>query len=296
MFERRYFIVAQNFHGTTLLSKLLNDHPEVVSLGDTYPSNRIDQVCGCGRCVSECPFWAAVSDAVDAERYRDHPHLLPDYPRTIGDRVDRVLYNGLGPKVLQRVIPACARAGFARDFEAFEAAVREHSGRPEATVFVDGVKSISRVYALMASGLRVDGVIHLYRGPGDYIKSTMKQKGPSWRVFLSRMAKYRLFHRLARRTAEHVPYMSLTYEGLADSPEETLKALFGFLGVGPRSVAELVAEKKEQPWHFMGNASLFHFDGTIRLSRHELTPRERLMVRLLGGRYDPERLHLRSAP
>lgn len=296
MFERRYFIVSQNFHGTTLLSKLLNDHPEVVSLGDTYPSNRIDQICGCGALVSECPFWTTVAEAVGAERYRDHPHLLPDYPRIIGDRLDRVLYNGLGPNALRRVIPASARARFARDFEAFEAAVKAHSGRPEATVFVDGVKSISRVYALMASGVRVDGVIHLYRGPGDYIKSTMKQKGHSWRVFLPRMLKYRLFHRLARRAAGHVPYMSLTYEGLAESPEETLQSLFRFVGVEPRSVAELVAEKRQQPWHFMGNASLFHFDGTIRPSRHELTPRERRLVRLLGGRYDPERLHLRSAP
>jgi hypothetical protein len=296
VFERRYFIVAQNFHGTTLLSKLLNDHPEVVSLGDTYPSNRIDQVCGCGAYVSECPFWRAVAEAVGAERYRDYPHLLPDYPRIIGDRVDRVLYNGLGPKVLRQVIPASVRAGFARDFEAFEAAVNEHSARPDATVFVDGVKSISRVYALMASGVRVDGVIHLYRGPGDYIKSTMKQKGHSWRVFLPRMVKYRLFHRLARRAAGHVPHMSLTYEGLAESPESTLQPLFGFLGVEPRSVSELVSVQRKQLWHFMGNASLFQFDGTIRPSRHELTPRERRMVRLLGGRYDPKQLHLRSAP
>lgn len=296
MFERRYFIVAQNFHGTTLLSKLLNDHPEVVSLGDTYPSNRIDQVCGCGRCVSECPFWTAVAEAVGAERYRDYPHLLPDYPYIISGRLDRVLCNVLGPNALRRVMPASARATFSRDFEAFESAVKEYSGRPKATVFVDGVKSISRVYALMASGLRVDGVIHLHRGPGDYIKSTMKQKGPSWRVFLSRVGQYRLFHRLARRTAGHVPYISLTYEGLADSPDRTLKALLGFVGVEPRSVAELVAEKTEQPWHFMGNASLFDFDGTIRPSRHELTPRERRTVRLLAGRYEAKRLHLRREP
>lgn len=296
MFERRYFIVAQNFHGTTLLSKLLNDHPEIISLGDTYPSNRIDQVGGCGAYVSECPFWISVAKAVNAERYRDHPHLLPDYPRIAGDRFDRVLYNGFGPNTLRRIIPASARATFARDFEAFEAVVQEHSGRPEATVFVDAVKSISRVYALMASGVQVDGVIHLYRGPGDYIKSTMKQKGHSLRVFLPRMVKYRLFHKLAGRAAGHVPYISLTYEGLAESPEETLKALFGFVGVEPRSVSELVSEKREQPWHFMGNASLFHFDGTIRPSRHVRTPRERWMVRLLGGRYDPKRLHLRSEP
>lgn len=70
MFERRYFIVAQNFHGTTLLSKLLNDHPEVVSLGDTYPSNRIDHICGCGENVSRLhhtgAMWLAIERALGA--------------------------------------------------------------------------------------------------------------------------------------------------------------------------------------------------------------------------------------
>jgi hypothetical protein len=294
MFDRRYFIVAQNFHGTTLLSKLLNDHPEVISLGDTYPSNRLDQLCGCGEYVSQCPFWRQVAERVGAKRYRQYPHLLPDYPRIIGDRFDRVLYNSLGPRMLRRIIPRAARGSFMSDFEAFQSAVHDHAGRPSATVFVDGVKSISRVYALMASGVRVDGVIHLYRDPGDYIKSTMKQKGQSWIVFLPRMAKYRLFHQLAKRVAGQVPYISVTYEGLAENPDETMGALFRFLRVPPKPVAELVSREWDQPWHFMGNASLFRFDGTIRRSRHELTAPERCLSRLLGGRYDPRHLHLKS--
>lgn len=293
---RRYFIVAQNFHGTTLLSKLLNDHPRIVSLGDTYPSNRIDQVCGCREFVSECPFWMSVSDAVGAHRYRDRPHLLPDYPRLVGDRFDRILYNAVGHKALRRLIPESTKAAFACDFEAFEAAVLAQCGRREVTVFVDGAKSISRVYALIASGVRVDGVIHLYRRPGDYIKSTMKQKGHSLRRFLALIFRYRVFHSLARRAGRYIPYISLTYEGLAESPEDTLNAMFQFLQVTPRPVAELVATKREQPWHFVGNVSLFDFDGTICPRRHELTLWERRMVRWLGGRYDPERLHLQREP
>ena len=198
--------------------------------------------------------------------------------------------------MLSRLIPGVDRKTFARDFEAFEASVHKHGGRPEATVFVDGVKSISRVYALMAAGVRVDGVIHLYRDPGDYIKSTMKQKGNSWRVLLQQLVMYRLFHRLARRTAAWVPYRSVTYEGLADDPVGTLNVLFRFLRVTPKPVAELVLHKREEPWHFMGNASLFGFDGTIRRRRYELSASERRMTRLLAGRYDWEKIHLASRP
>ena len=296
MFERRYFIVAPNFHGTTLISKLLNDHPEVVSLGDTYPSNRFDQVCGCGAYVSECPFSQQVSERVGAERYRDQPHLLPDYPRIAGSRVDRLFYNGLTPRALQNIMPATAREIFAQDFEAFETAVHDNAGRPEATVFVDAVKSISRVYALVAAGVRVDGVIHLYRDPGDYIGSTMKQKGHTWRVFLRRLLPYRLFHRLVRRIGRYVPYLAVTYEGLAEDPDGTMQGLFEFVQVPHISLQELASQGGWSPWHFMGNASLFHFNGTIRRSRHELSARERRLVRLLGGDYDVERLHLRKQP
>jgi hypothetical protein len=122
----------------------------------------------------------------------------------------------------------------------------------------------------------------------------MKQKGQSWIVFLPRMAKYRLFHQLAKRVAGQVPYISVTYEGLAENPDETMGALFRFLRVPPKPVAELVSREWDQPWHFMGNASLFRFDGTIRRSRHELTAPERCLSRLLGGRYDPRHLHLKS--
>jgi hypothetical protein len=53
--------------------------------------------------------------------------------------------------MLSRLMPNAARETFAQDCEAFEAAVDRHSGRRGATMFVDVVKSISRVDALMAA-------------------------------------------------------------------------------------------------------------------------------------------------
>lgn len=292
MFERRYFVVAPSFHGATLLSKLLNDHPAIVSLGDTYPSNRFDQVCGCGMYVSECPFWQTVFELLGAERYRDFPHLLPNYPAIFGGAWDRVLYNTFPPRLLRRIISNAARQEFARDFETFIAAVHKHSGSPEASIFVDGVKSISRVFALAASGIKIDGVIHLHRDPGDYIKSTMKQKGYSWRRFIRGLIGWRLFHNRACRIGKEVPYISLTYEGLSERPDESLQGLFEFFRVTPMAVTDLVKNVNDRPWHFMGNASLFNFDGTIKRSQYDLSGRESMMVRLLAGFYSEHVIHL----
>ena len=292
MFERFYFVVAPNFHGATLLGKLLNDHPEVMSLGDTYPSNQIDQICGCGERVSRCAFWQQVGADIDAERYRSRPHWLPDYPDIRGGGKDRLLYNTLSPRRLGAMIPDDRRKAFADDFRAFTTAVHLHGGRPQARVFVDGVKSISRVVALAACGVPIHGVIHLRRNPGDYIQSTMKQNGYGERTRVRRLINYRLFHNRACRTGREFPYRSLTCEGLAEEPEATLNHVFRFIGVEPLPLSRLITEGQERPWHFMGNATLLHVDGAIRPSRHEQTRTEMVITRLVAGRYDHRAWHL----
>lgn len=294
MFKRYFFIVTPSFHGATLLSKLLNDHSEIMSLGDTYPSSQFDQVCGCGEYVSRCPFWQQVGRDVGVERYRDHPHWLPDYPAILGGGKDRLLYNMLSPHSLGKVIQKDRQKSFVDDFTAFTRAVHAYGGRPDARIFVDGVKSISRVFALAACGVAIDGVIHLQRNPRDYIQSTMKQNGYSHLAFVRRLVNYRLFHNRARRIGREFPYLSVTYEGLAEAPETALYRLFRFLGVEPLPLSELVAEGQKRPWHFMGNASLFHFDGTIRRSWHDISPKEKRWVRLIAGKYESSNLHLRT--
>jgi hypothetical protein len=292
MFERRYFILAPNFHGATLLARLLNAHPQVVSLGDTYPSQHFDQVCGCGDKVSQCAFWRAVRADVMPERYSGRVHWLPAYPKIFGRGLDRLLYNALRPSALRHLVPHGARQTYADDFEAFLHSIHRYVQRPEARVFVDGVKSVARVFALLASGVQVDGVIHLYRAPGDYIKSTQKHAKDKNRRFLRSAIGYRMFHMHAHRSARYVPYISLAYECLAEHPEQTVHHVFQMMGVPLAPLSRLLAAEKGRPWHFMGNASLFEFDGTIQPSRYRLSRGEAFLVRMLAGRNQPERLHL----
>lgn len=293
MFERFYFVIAPNFHGATLLSKLINDHPDVMSLGDTYPSNRFDQICGCGNHVSRCSFWTRVGERVGAERYRNFPQMLPAYPTILGARWDRLLYNTLPTWLLRKLIPKHRRLRFANDFEAFTKAVQEIGGRPGTSVYVDGVKSIARVQALAASGVRVDGVIHLQRNPGDFIKSSMKQEGrPFWRAFSRHSLGWRTFHNRARRMRTNFPYFHLRYENLAEYTDETLRDIFDFLGVSPMNVGDLLARVSDVPWHFMGNASLLHFDGNIRRRQHCISLAEKRIVRLLAGHYPESHPHM----
>ncbi len=106
MFEKTYFVLSPSYHGATLLSKLINAHPELTALGDTYPSNAFDQVCGCGVRVSVCPFWQAVKAEVGADRYPNTRVVLPQYPGDRGGR--RVGLRSVTSSPSGRHHPRCA--------------------------------------------------------------------------------------------------------------------------------------------------------------------------------------------
>ena len=63
--ERFLYIAGTSFTGSTLLSFLLNLHPQIVGVGEmTGPFRGVEDrrgyPCSCGAALSECPFWTAV--------------------------------------------------------------------------------------------------------------------------------------------------------------------------------------------------------------------------------------------
>jgi hypothetical protein len=287
MFEKTYFVLSPSYHGATLLAKLINAHPELTALGDTYPSNAFDQVCGCGEYVSACPFWQAVKADVGDERYPDTRVMLPQYPGDRGGSLGRLAYSDFTsfwatPAVL-RSTKARDLPDFRADYQAFLAAVYRHTPNP-GRIFVDGLKFNSRVAALMAAGFPCGGVIHLYRDPVDFVASSMRNTGRGGRRGLIEHAlRYRLYHARARQVERSVPTIAMHYESLAADIDGELARLLGVLGVEPMTVAEL-RPYFDQEWHFMGNSSLFDFDGVIQRSGHDLgNARNRFVYRLAGA-------------
>ena len=145
---------------------------------------------------------------------------------------------------------------------------------------MDGLKFNTRVAALIAAGFPVGGVIHLYRDPADFVASSMRNTG--WRGVLEHALRYRLYHARARQVGRDVSYLPLHYESLADDIDGELGRLFSFVGVAPMTVAEL-RPYFDQEWHFMGNSSLFRFDGMIHRSRHDLGSSKGRWVECLAG-------------
>ena len=174
------------------------------------------------------------------------------------------------------------RQRFCSDYDGFLRVV--HSLQPGSPrVFVDGLKRMDRFRAFLAFGYPMDGVIHLTRDPVDFVGSYQKNKGPSLRSLVQSALWWRRYHRKAAAAARRLPYLRLGYEELAENPDQSLADLFRFLGVTELKLEDLLAHNGEV-WHFMGNSSLFGFDGTIRRSRHELSGPKRMLIGLLTGR------------
>lgn len=173
-------------------------------------------------------------------------------------------------------------AGFRSDYEVFLAAVHLHTAQP-GRIFVDGLKFNSHVASLVAAGFPVDGVIHLHRDPVDFVASSMRNTGrDGWSGVMEHALRYRLYHARARQVSRDLPTLNISYEGLADDVDEELARLFNFIGVSPMTVAEL-REHFGQEWHFMGNASLFSFDGVIKRNRYSGSSAFQAVIRALAG-------------
>ena len=289
MFEKTYIVLSPSYHGATLLSKLLNAHPEITALGDTYPSNAFDQTCGCGKRVSRCPFWQAVKADTGAKGH-DGPArmMLPIYPGESGNMAGRLAYSDFLsfwaiPAVFRFCHGQAALNDFQRQYSSFLDAVHRHTSQP-GRVFVDGVKYVSRYEALLAADAPIDGVIHMVRDPVDFVASSIRNTARGGLTgIMEHSLRYRLYHARARQACNHgQASITLGYESLAADIDGTLERLFRFLGVPPMPLAEL-RPYFDREWHFMGNSSLFGFDGVVRRSRHRLPRAQERMIRAISG-------------
>jgi hypothetical protein len=176
--ERFLYIVGTSFTGSTLLSFLLNLHPQIVSVGESDPnfSNTEDPnqyPCSCGATLSGCPFWTAVGTEMADRGMRFDPEhwrmsFIPEgrIARRLlaGDRAD-VLRSALAVHV--PVLGSRDRS-VARRNEALVASARSVTGKP---VFADASKDVSRARLLDRTTALHPYVVHLVRDSLGFVAS-----------------------------------------------------------------------------------------------------------------------------
>ncbi|MFV0525271.1 MAG: sulfotransferase [Acidimicrobiales bacterium] len=243
--QRVLFIGGLGRSGSTLIEKLLNELPWMVSVGETVHlwerGLRNDELCGCGLPFSACPHWTAIGDAgfggwdqVDVEaaiaarwredRTRRMPLILARHRIGSPTRAQAEYLDLLRP-----VLQAAGRLGGPR------------------SVVLESSKHLS-TGALLALDPALDvRVLHLVRDP--------RGVAYSWTKTVSRpetdgelMPTYRPSRTAGRWVTDNtgfellgvgVPTMRLRYEDFLDDPAGQLRRIVEFAGVPPDTEVDL---------------------------------------------------------
>ena len=89
------YVSSSQFSGTTLLSFLLNLHPQITTTGHTTCWNfgaakEINLYCSCGQLLNECPYYKKVKQAFEKENLAfDFRHFGTDYRLSRHERLNR---------------------------------------------------------------------------------------------------------------------------------------------------------------------------------------------------------------
>lgn len=296
--DRRYVVIASNaYSGSTLLSYLLGEHPEIATVSDVSGTRRANRMtdfqCSCRRLMRECPFWLEVQSRMRSRGFASFQlgdfGLGFDYsPSPLRNRIrtGSLRWGGIedGRDAVFGLWPADARAmaELGRRNRAFAEVIMEIS---EASVFVDASKERLRPRYLqryLGMDLRV---IHLIRDARGVVYSTRRRQRKAGLSVGAIARHWTNTNHAIQRSLRRLPPTASTlvrYEDLCVDPKSTLRRLEAFCGVDP--TAAYSGEAPQQ--HLLGNQIRLNPISEIRLDerwRETLTPAETAHIRASAG-------------
>ena len=247
------FVLSDMRSGSTLLDQLLGNHPAILSVGEVHwlaayarqdrseydPEHEL--VCTCGKAVTDCPFWTAVTRRLGKplEELRLRPEFSP-----LGKRMAERLPGLFRFPAAQR---AFAGPDMVRHSLALADSLSEVSGR---RLVVDSSKSEFRfraIYGARPSRVRAIVMTRDYRA---VVHSKMKRghtleaAAIGWRGKMRRIAA--LTDDLPGDTLHRV-----AYEDLCRDPAKVLTRLCAFLGV---TFSPAMLERTTSGLHHIGGS------------------------------------------
>jgi hypothetical protein len=255
------YMSCSAYSGSTLLSFLLNTHPEVVTVGHTMGWNfgpEEEFRCSCGSLLQECGFFRQIGrDFEEAGLPFDFRNFGTAYRVAGGERLNRwltanlPLINSSAPeRVRDRLLLALPGIG-ARlrqqdqaNLVFFRSAVKQRG----ASVFVDNSHDPHRLRHLARVPELKLMCAHLVRDPRGVTLSNMTKKG--WDPRLSTRRWLRHQSTIARVAGHYSEMIRIYYEDLCEDVDKTLETLYGFVGL---PVVRFSGDFKLGEHHILGN-------------------------------------------
>ena len=273
---RLVYILSPSFSGSTLLTLLLAQHRQIVTMGElkaTSMGELADYQCSCGAAIQGCDFWrevihevAARGGAFSLAQFGTHFRSRhAGYDRVLRARVRGPLFESVRRQLLKSV------PGLAREYRQVMAQNRmliEVIQRQQgADIFLDGSKDPQRLLYFLRSGHWSIDVIRLHRdGRAQSHSQRLKARGQlgfgeaarEWATTIGEMA----------RVCEAVPdgrLHTLDYESLCRDPAAEMARIWRFLQVPALDRDWQQIDLKSPEQHILGNNMRTKSQITIKL-------------------------------
>lgn len=244
--RRLTYILGPSYSGSTLLTLLLANNPDIATVGELKATAMGDisaYFCSCGELLTVCPFWREVKQSMLKQGrdvlFDDFKTHFQDKKNYFTDRLLRAALRGpffeLAREAGFLISPAAYRVR-QKIIEQNQALIEIICTIQQAKTFLDDSKDPVRLKFLLAAGFWDIRVIHLTRdGRGvtnSYMrhhKTTMAQAAQEW--VRTQQECDRMAGLLGNRCC-----LSVQYESLCLEPEKTLAAIYQFLGLEPVAI------------------------------------------------------------
>jgi len=238
------YIACSSFSGSTLLSMMLNTHPDIATVGHSMGwsfESEEDFRCSCGSPLAECPFWNNMAEAFArnglpfsfshfgtryqlAESERLNWYLTRRLPLVASGTLER-----LRDKVIRHIPGWSGR--LARTDKAYLTLVRTTLEYLGARVYADNSHGPFHLRHLGRIPEFDMKVVYLVRDLHGAIYSKMKNSGRD--ATTATQMWLREQYDTTRILREFENPLTISYEDLCDHPDETLNKIFAFTGLAP---------------------------------------------------------------
>jgi hypothetical protein len=286
------------FTGSTLLGLLLNEHPQLASIGAATGLIRTVDLttyaCSCGKLFRECEFWAYV-----ATRTRELGHPVNIFQTNFWNThfrlshsklINALLIRSLGQNQVNDVRDAFiwqlppvrrARTDMGWNTWSLATAVLERTGKQ---VFVDTARDHQRPKYLWNHPRLDVKVIHLIRDPRGNAASIMKHANVDAAEAARQWRHYNVEAARVKRYLPPTAWMTLYYEELCADPGAVLDRIADFVGVD-RAVSQ--PGPRDPDRHIIGNTMRLKALNEIREDRSWQTNLDRreldVIARIAGS-------------
>lgn len=286
------FWTNTSFSGSTLLSFLLDAHPQIVSGSGLNPGvlkrNRDSYRCTCGELLKECPFWTSIFAKVQAQGFDfsiDNCNLRYSFSDPVWDRILGRYYVDPIRRSIRLLAERYSTRYRAHQRHtsalnvAYMRAVLDTSG---ALVCLHNTKPLLVLRNLLDHPDLDARVISMVRDVRGYVNSAMKRgitldhAARRWRDRQESVA-----HEVRRLPNERA-YV-LHYEDLCRDPHSTLQSLYAFLGVEVLEPPDTIVTRQH---HITGNKMRLKEQITVKLDEKwtsELSPAQISRILQIAG-------------